>query len=65
MSFLQFIIYHLQRELIQQAENLRNTIEITKTKALERRELEEKTFAEEVRTHYSFIVSFPEIFLCR
>jgi hypothetical protein len=41
----------IQRELIQQAENLKNTIEITKTKALERRELEEKTFAEEVRTH--------------
>ena len=38
----------LQRELTQQAESLRNTIEITKTKSLERREMEEKAFAEEV-----------------
>ena len=31
-------------------QNLRNTIESTKSRALERREAEEKSFAEEVRT---------------
>ena len=38
----------VKRELKQQADNLRLTIETTQTKALERREAEEKAFQEEV-----------------
>eukprot|EP00596_Hydrurales_sp_CCMP1899_P001371 CAMPEP_0119051008 /NCGR_PEP_ID=MMETSP1177-20130426/72763_1 /TAXON_ID=2985 /ORGANISM="Ochromonas sp, Strain CCMP1899" /LENGTH=101 /DNA_ID=CAMNT_0007030055 /DNA_START=585 /DNA_END=890 /DNA_ORIENTATION=+ len=37
-----------KRELTQQAESLRASIDITQSRSLERREAEEKTFAEEV-----------------
>jgi len=38
----------VKRDLKQQADNLRQMIETTQTKALERREAEEKAFQEEV-----------------
>lgn len=46
-----------KRDLMQQVENLKNTIEMTQARAVERREAEEKAHAEEVssltRTWYS------------